>query len=256
MADRFDVRGKIALVTGASSGLGRHFAQVLAGRGARVVLAARRVDRLQALATEIQAAGGEALAVEMDVTDATSVQAALDTVLGHFGEPAEIIVNNSGVSREGWFISMDEDDFDLVMATNVKGVWLVARAFAGALVKAGKTGSMVNIASVAGLRVGSMIAAYCASKAACDHLTRAMALEMARHGIRVNAIAPGYFETDMNDTFLNSADGAKMQKRIPMRRFGEQDELSGPLLLLVSEAGSYMTGTTIVVDGGHMHSSL
>ncbi len=256
MANRFDVRGKIALVTGASSGLGRHFAQVLAAGGARVVLAARRVDRLQALADEIQAAGGEALAVAMDVTDAASVQAALDTVLSHFGEPAEIIVNNSGVSREDWFTSMDEADFDLVMDTNVKGVWLVARAFAGALVKAGKTGSMVNIASVAGLRVGGMIAAYCASKAACDHLTRVMAFEMARYGVRVNAIAPGYFETDMNDEFLNSTEGAKMQKRIPMRRFGGHDELAGPLLLLVSEAGSYMTGTTIVVDGGHMHSPL
>ncbi|MEO1360982.1 MAG: SDR family oxidoreductase, partial [Pseudomonadota bacterium] len=146
--------------------------------------------------------------------------------------------------------------FDLVMDTNTKGVWLVARTFAGALVKAGKTGSMINIASVAGKRVGYTMSAYCASKAACEHMTRAMAIEMARYGVRVNAIAPGYFETEINDAFLASEEGQKMRKRIPMRRFGEHEELSGPLLLLASEAGSFMTGTTIVVDGGHMWGSL
>ena len=256
MADRFDVSGRLALVTGASSGLGRHFARVLSAGGARVILAARRVDRLEALAAEITAAGGEALAVAMDVTDAGSVQAALDTVLAHFGEPADIIVNNSGLSREDWFTSMREEDFDLVMATNVKGVWLVARAFAGALVKAGKPGSMVNIASVAGIRAGHTLAAYCASKAACEHLTKVMALEMGRYGVRVNALAPGYFSTEINDEFLRSDEGQKMVKRVPMRRFGEHEELSGPLLLLASEAGSYMTGTTIVVDGGQLNSAL
>ncbi len=256
MANRFDVSGKIALVTGASSGLGRHFAKTLAGEGAKVILAARRLERLEALADEIKAAGGEAFPVAMDVTKAASINAALEAVLAHYGEPADIIVNNSGLSREGWFTSMGEDDFDLVMDTNVKGVWLVARAFAGALAKSGKPGSMINIASVAGLRVGYTMAAYCASKAACDHMTRAMALEMTRYNIRVNAIAPGYFETEINDEFLNGEEGAKMMKRIPMRRFGEHEELSGPLLLLASDAGGFMTGATIVVDGGHMHSSL
>ena len=256
MTNRFDVSGKLALVTGASSGLGRHFARTLAAEGARVILAARRVDRLEALAAEIKDAGGDALPVAMDVTSADSVKAALETVLAHYGEPADIIVNNSGLSRENWFTSMDEDDFDLVMDTNVKGVWLVARAFAGALAKSGKPGSMINIASVAGLRVGYTMAAYCASKAACDHMTRAMALEMTRYGIRVNAIAPGYFETEINEDFLNNDEGKKMMRRIPLGRFGEHEELSGPLLLLASDAGSFMTGTTIVVDGGHMHSSL
>lgn len=256
MANRFDVSGKIALVTGASSGLGRHFAKTLAGEGAKVILAARRLERLETLADEIKAAGGEAFPVAMDVTKAASINAALEAVLAHYGEPADIIVNNSGLSREGWFTSMGEDDFDLVMDTNVKGVWLVARAFAGALAKSGKPGSMINIASVAGLRVGYTMAAYCASKAACDHMTRAMALEMTRYNIRVNAIAPGYFETEINDEFLNGEEGAKMMKRIPMRRFGEHEELSGPLLLLASDAGGFMTGATIVVDGGHMHSSL
>lgn len=256
MADRFDLSGRIALVTGASSGLGRHFAKTLSASGAKVILAARRVDRLEALASEIEASGGEALAVSMDVTKADTIQAALEASLDRFGAPADIIVNNSGLSREDWFTNMDEDDFDLVMDTNTKGVWLVARAFAGALVKAGKSGSMINIASVAGKRVGYTMAAYCASKAACEHMTRAMAIEMARYGVRVNAIAPGYFETEINDTFLASDEGQKMRKRIPMRRFGEHEELSGPLLLLASDAGSFMTGATIVVDGGHMWGSL
>lgn len=256
MSDRFDLTGRVALVTGASSGLGRHFAKVLSSAGAKVVLAARRVDRLEALAAEIEAAGGKALAVSMDVTKADTIQAGLEATTAKFGGPADIIVNNSGLSREDWFTSMDEDDFDLVMDTNTKGVWLVARAFAGALTKAGKPGSMINIASVAGKRVGYTMSAYCASKAACEHMTRAMAVEMARYNVRVNAIAPGYFETEINDTFLNSDEGEKMRKRIPMRRFGEHEELSGPLLLLASDAGSFMTGATLVVDGGHMWSSL
>lgn len=256
MTDRFDLTGKVALVTGASSGLGRHFARILSAAGAKVVLAARRIERLEALAAEIEAAGGEALALAMDVTKADQIQAALETTIARFGGPAEIIVNNSGLSREDWFTKMSEDDFDLVMDTNVKGVWLVARAFAGALVKSGKPGSMINIASVAGLRVGHTMAAYCASKAACDHMTRAMALEMARYGVRVNAIAPGYFKTEINDEFLDSDEGEKMKKRIPMRRFGQHEELSGPLLLLASDAGGFMTGATLVVDGGHQWASL
>ncbi|MEM7493824.1 MAG: glucose 1-dehydrogenase [Pseudomonadota bacterium] len=256
MTDRFDLTGKIALVTGASSGLGRHFARTLAQSGASVVLAARRIDRLEALAAEITSAGGQALPVAMDVTYPDQVDAALETVIEHFGGPADIIVNNSGLSRENWFTQMEEADFDLVMDTNVKGVWLVARTFAAALVKAGKPGSMINIASVAGRRVGPTMAAYCASKAAVDHMTRAMAIEMARYGVRVNAIAPGYFKTEINDAFLDSEEGEKMRRRIPMRRFGQHDELSGPLLLLASEAGTFMTGSTIVVDGGHQWASL
>ncbi|MEM1035518.1 MAG: glucose 1-dehydrogenase [Pseudomonadota bacterium] len=256
MTDRFDLGGKVALVTGASSGLGKHFAGILAQARAKVVLAARRLDRLEALAAEIEAAGGEALSVAMDVTDTGQIQAGLEATIERFGGPADIIVNNSGLSRENWFTRMDEADYDLVMDTNVKGVWLVARTFAGALAKAGKPGSMINIASVAGLRVGHTMAAYCASKAACDHMTRAMAIEMARYGVRVNAIAPGYFKTEINDDFLDSDEGEKMRKRIPMRRFGQHAELSGPLLLLASDAGSFMTGSTIVVDGGHQWASL
>lgn len=256
MSDRFDLTGRIALVTGASSGLGRHFAKVLSASGAKVILAARRKDRLDALAAEIEASGGEALAVSMDVTKADTIQAALEATVARFGGPADIIINNSGMSREDWFTNMTEEDYDMVMDTNTKGVWMVARTFAGALVNAGKPGSMINIASVAGKRVGYTMSAYCASKAACEHMTRAMAVEMSRYRVRVNAIAPGYFETEINDSFLASDEGEKMRKRIPMRRFGEHEELSGPLLLLASDAGSFMTGATLVVDGGHMWSSL
>lgn len=252
MTDRFDLTGKVALVTGASSGLGKHFASVLAEAGAKVVLAARRVDRLETLAADIEAAGGEALAVAMDVTKADTIEAALAATIERFGGPADIIVNNSGLSRDDFFINMDEADFDLVMDTNTKGVWLVAKTFAGALVKAGKPGSVINIASIIARRVSHTLIAYAASKAACEHMTRSMAIEMARYGVRVNAIAPGYFETEINDEFLNSELGQRMKTRIPMRRFGEHDELSGPLLLLASEAGSFMTGSTIVVDGGHV----
>ena len=256
MSDRFDLAGRIALVTGASSGRGRHFAKVLSASGAKVILAARRKDRLDALAAEIEASGGEALAVSMDVTKADTIQAALEATVARVGGPADIIINNSGMSREDWFTNMTEEDYDMVMDTNTKGVWLVARTFAGALVNAGKPGSMINIASVAGKRVGYTMSAYCASKAACEHMTRAMAVEMSRYGVRVNAIAPGYFETEINDSFLASDEGEKMRKRIPMRRFGEHEELSGPLLLLASDAGSFMTGATRGGDGGHMWSSL
>ena len=251
MVQRFDVSGKIALITGASSGLGAHFARTLAAAGAKVVLAARRLDRLAALAAEIQAAGGQALAVEMDVTKADTVKAALASTVAHYGGPADIIVNNSGLSREDFFTDMSEEDFDLVMDTNVKGVWLVARTFGGALAATGKPGSMINIASITALRPSKTLLAYGASKAAVDHMTRIMALEMARYGVRVNALAPGYFLTDINSEHLTGPGGEKMLERVAMRRFGKHDELSGPLLLLASDAGSYMTGTTITVDGGH-----
>ncbi|MEL6831243.1 MAG: glucose 1-dehydrogenase, partial [Pseudomonadota bacterium] len=255
MNNRFGLDGKVALVTGASSGLGRHFAKVLAEAGAKVVLAARRLDRLEALADEIRSNGGDALPVALDVTDSASIDAALASTIAHYGQPAQIVVNNSGLSRDSFFTSMSEEDYDLVMDTNAKGVFMVAKTFGAALVKSGLPGSIINIASITALRPSYTLLAYSASKAACEHMTRIMALEMARYGVRVNAIAPGYFETEINDTFLLSEEGGKMLKRVPMRRFGEHDELSGPLLLLASDAGSYMTGTTLVVDGGHVQSS-
>lgn len=252
----FDLTGKTALITGASGGLGESFARALSGAGAGVVLAARRLEKLEALATDIRSGGGEALAVEMDVTKPESVESAFATVQEKLGGPVDIIVNNSGISRDNWFTKMTEEDWRAVMDTNLDGVWRVAKAGANALMEAGKPGSIINIASITAKRPQHTIAAYAASKAAVDHFTRVMALELARYGIRANALAPGYFKTDINDEFLDSEAGDKMRKRIPMRRFGDHKELSGALLLLASDAGSYMTGTTIAVDGGHLVSSL
>lgn len=252
----FELTGKTALVTGASSGLGANFARILARSGARVILAARRLDKLEVLAGEIEEAGGAALPVRMDVTDPASVETAFAEIQSKWGAPADIIINNSGIARDEWFTKMSEEDWRAVMDTNLDGVWRVAKAGANALMEAGKPGSIINIASITGLRPQPAIAAYAASKAAVDHLTRVMALELARYGIRVNAIAPGYFKTDINDEFLESELGEKMRKRVPMRRYGDYDELAGPLLLLASQAGSYMTGATMVVDGGHVVSAL
>lgn len=251
----FDLSGQRALVTGASSGLGLRFAKTLAEAGAEVIVAARRLDRLETLAGEIIAAGGRALPVQMDVTSKESVEAAFAAIAAS-GSPADIIVNNSGLSREDWLVKMDEDDWDLVMETNLKGVWRVAKAGAGALIEAGLPGSVINIASITAFRPSQTIGAYATSKAGVVHLTHAMALEWARFGIRVNALAPGYFETDINADFMQTAAGKAMIARVPMRRLGHIEDLSGPLLLLASRAGAYMTGATIPVDGGHLQAPL
>ncbi|MEO1405874.1 MAG: SDR family oxidoreductase [Pseudomonadota bacterium] len=253
--DLFDLSGRRALVTGASSGLGANFAKVLASAGAEVILAARRVDRLEALADSIAQAGGSAFPVPMDVTDEGSILAAFDAIDAR-GGPATILVNNSGLSRESWLTDMTEADWDTVIGTNLKGAWRVAQETAKRMIAAETGGSVINISSITAFRPAHMLGAYAPSKAAIQHLTHVMALEWARAGIRVNAIAPGYFSTEINNEFLASEPGEKMRKRVPMRRFGELEELSGPLLLLASDAGSYMTGSTLVVDGGHLQSSL
>ena len=252
----FDLTGKTALITGASGGLGGSFARTLSKAGATVVLAARRLEKLEALAGEIKSQGGKALAVSLDVTDPKSVDDAFATIQKELGGPADIIVNNSGISRDNWFTQMTEEDWRAVMDCNLDGVWRVAKGGANALMEAGKPGSIINIASITAKRPQLTIAAYASSKAAVEHFTRVMALELARYGIRANALAPGYFKTDINDEFLDSEPGDKMRKRIPMRRFGDHEELAGALLLLASDAGSYMTGATIAVDGGHLVSTL
>ena len=252
----FSLANRTALVTGASSGLGEHFAHVLAGAGATVVIAARRMDRLEDVAADIAAKGGKALPVEMDVTRDGSVVAAFDSIREALGRPCDIVINNSGMSREGWFREQSEEDWNAVIDTNLTGVWRVGKHATNAMIAAGAKGAIVNIASITAHRTQFMTTAYCVSKAGVDHLTRHMALENARYGIRVNAISPGYYKTAINDEYLDSEAGEAMRKRIAFRRFGEYRELDGALLLLSSEAGSYMTGSTIVVDGGHLLSPI
>lgn len=248
----FSLANRTALVTGASSGLGRHFAHVLAGAGATVVVAARRMDKLEEVVSEISEKGGQALAVEMDVTSDGSVVAGFDSIREALGRPCDVVINNSGMSREGWFREQSEEDWNAVIDTNLTGVWRVGKHATNAMIAAGAKGSIVNIASITAHRPQMMTTAYCVSKAGVDHLTRHMALENARYGIRVNAISPGYYKTAINDEYLESDAGEAMRKRIAFRRFGEYRELDGALLLLSSEAGSYMTGSTVVVDGGHL----
>ena len=253
MADRFDLTGKVALVTGASGGLGLHFAHTLAEAGAKVALAARRMEQLEA---NVAAIGGDAsIAVAMDVTDPDSVDRGMAEVAERLG-PAGIVVNNSGVTATRSALDLAADEWDRIMDTILKGAWLVARAAARRLIEARLPGSIINIASILGFRVAGHVAPYAASKAGLVQLTQALALEWARHRIRVNAIAPGYIETDLNRDFFASNPGKALIARIPQRRLGQIGDLDGALLLLASDASAYMTGSSIVVDGGHLQSSL
>ena len=254
--ERFQLKGRRVLVTGASSGLGRHFALTLAQAGASVVVvAARSVDKLGAVVADIKAAGGEGFALRLDVTDAASVRAGFDELAAQVGVP-DVIINNAGVAVSRPLLQQTEADWDSVVNTNLKGAWLVAQEGARRLVDAKLPGTIINIASITGERVAGGVAPYCASKAGVIHLTRAMALELARHGIRVNALAPGYVQTELNRDFLASEAGERLKSRIPQRRFGLPEELDGALLLLASEAGAYMTGSVIFADGGHLVSTL
>jgi NAD(P)-dependent dehydrogenase (short-subunit alcohol dehydrogenase family) len=246
--DLFDLSGVTALVTGASSGLGARFAEVLAAHGAKVVLAARRVDRLKALQEKI----GEAQVVPLDVTERASMAPAFDAAEKAFG-PVTLLVNNAGVVNEGKFIDTAPLEWERVRQTNVDAVWHLSQEFAKRLIAAKTEGTIINIASILGFRVTPGEAAYCVSKAAVAQMTNALALELARYKIRVNAIAPGYIMTEMTETFLNSLASAETKKRIPQRRVGDPSDLDGALLLLASKkASGFMTGSTIVVDGGHM----
>lgn len=255
MTDISNLDGRKALVTGASSGLGRHFATVLAQAGAHVALAARRTDSLQEVRAAISDAGGTAEVVELDVTDSGSVRRAVAQAADALGG-LDILVNNAGVTANASFLDMDEDAWDKVVDTNLKGCFLVAQETARRMRDGGKGGSIVNIASILGMRVAGHVSSYIASKGGLVHLTKAMALELARYDIRVNALCPGYLETELNQDFFASDAGKALIRRIPQRRLGRLEELDGPLLLLCSDAGSYMTGSVIAVDGGHLVSSL
>jgi len=254
-ANLFSLTGKTALVTGASGGLGRYFATVLASAGARVVVAARQGDKLDGLVRELEDQGHQARAVTMDVTRKESVELAFDAANAEYGDIG-VLVNNAGIAIDKPFLEQKETDWDAVMDTNLKGAWLVARAFSKRIADTPQEASIINIASILGLRVTGNLTPYCASKAGLIQLTKAMALELARYKIRVNAIAPGYVETGINRGFFASEAGQRAIKRIPMRRIGQFGDLQGPLLLLASGASGYMTGSVIEVDGGHVNNAL
>jgi len=251
VSDLFSLKGKTALVTGASQGLGERFAKILAEHGAKVALAARQVEKLKALKAEIEANGGRASTTKLDVTDAASIDTCLDQVEKNLG-PIDILVNNAGVAVSKSVLDQTEADWDKVVDTNLKGAFFTAQAAAKRMVISGDGGTIVNIASVLALEVIGHLAPYAASKGGIWQVTKTMALELARHKIRVNALAPGYIITDINREFLEGPTGQQMVKKIPERRFGEPEDLDGALLLLASDAGRYMTGSIIVVDGGFM----
>ena len=246
----FGVAGQVALVTGASSGIGRHFASVLAAAGAKVALAARRVDRLTKLAGEIEAAGGQSLPIACDVTHSDDVAAAVATAENELG-PLTLLVNNAGVVVSKPLFEHSEADWDHVVDTNLKGAWLMAREFAQHLVGLKRPGRIINISSVLGFRTIGRVPAYCAAKAGLTHLTQVLAMELARYGILVNALAPGYIETDFNRAFFQTEPGKALISRIPLKRLGQTEDLDGALLFLASPASAYVTGAVISVDGGH-----
>lgn len=256
MARAGELTGRKVLITGASSGLGQHFARLCAAHGAQVAVAARRSDRLRALLEELPADSGRAhAAVELDVCDADAVRKAVRQTAETLGG-LDILVNNAGTARSGSPLNQTINDFDAVMDVNLRGVWLMAAECGRYWREKAVPGNIINIASVLGERVASGVAAYCVSKAGVVQMTKAFALDLARHDIRVNALAPGYFETEINAGFFETDAGKQMIKRIPMRRIGNFEDLNGPFLLLASDASRYMTGAIMPVDGGHLVSSM
>ncbi|HEY0222988.1 MAG TPA: glucose 1-dehydrogenase [Pseudolabrys sp.] len=250
-AEMFSLKGRVALVTGASSGLGQQFARALADNGASVALVARRRDRIAELAKAIEAAGGRAVAIEADVTDRAAMTRAFDEAEKAFGT-VTILVNNAGIAHGGRAIDMSGEEWRKVLGVDLDAVFFWAQEAARRMLAAKKLGAIVNIASVLGLAVAKGAVAYATAKAGVVQLTKALAVELAFKGVRVNAIAPGWFVTEMNDDYLTGEAGAAIKREIPMGRFGKDGELDGALLLLVSDAGSYITGATVVADGGQV----
>jgi NAD(P)-dependent dehydrogenase (short-subunit alcohol dehydrogenase family) len=250
-AELFDLKGRVALITGASSGLGERFAQVLAANGASVALVARRADRLKALQERIEKAGGRAIAIEADVLDRKAMTRAFEQTEKALGT-VTILVNNAGIAHATRAVDITPEEWRRILSVDLDSVFFWAQEAAKRMLAADKKGAIINIASVAGLGVSKGIAAYATAKAGVVQLTKALGLELAFKGVRVNAIAPGWFMTDINREFLSSEAGAALKREIPMGRFGEQGDLDGALLLLASDAGAYMAGTTIVADGGQI----
>lgn len=250
----FNVAGKRVVITGASSGLGAHFAKLFYDEGADVGLLARRKEKLLDLAQTLTGRGKVAIA-QCDVMDVTAVETAFADIHKALGG-IDVLINNAGVAHQSTALKQTPADYDAVMDTNLRGAWLAAVTTANLMVADGTRGIIINIASILGTRVTNNVAAYAISKAGVLQMTRALALEWARHSIRVNSLSPGYFSTEINAEFFASEAGAALIKRLPQRRLGELSELDGPIMLLASGAGSFMTGTDIVVDGGHLVSSL
>lgn len=247
----FNLTGKTALVTGASSGLGAHFATVLAGAGANLILAARRIEALEAVADIARGKGASAKTLQLDVTNPASLHSLSGAIAG-----VDIVVNNAGIVRNAAALDVTGEDWDAVTDTNLKGMFFVAQAAAKAMRAAKTPGSIINVASILGLRQAGAVLPYAVSKAGVIQMTKVLALELARFNIRVNALAPGYLDTELNRDFLQTDAGQSLVKRIPQRRLGQLTDLDGPLLLLASNASGYMTGSVLAIDGGHLVSSL
>jgi 3-oxoacyl-[acyl-carrier protein] reductase len=251
-ADLFSLKGRVALVTGASSGLGLQFSHALADNGAAVALVARRADRLAAAKKAIDAAGGKAMTIEADVTDRAAMTRAFDAAEKAFGT-VTILVNNAGIAQSPVrAVDVTPEEWRKVLSVNLDAVFHCSQEGARRMLAAGKHGSIINVASVLGIGVAKGVAAYAAAKAGVVQITKALAVELAFKGVRVNAIAPGWFVTEINDAYLTSEAGAALKREIPMGRFGKEGDLDGALLLLASDAGSYITGATLVVDGGQV----
>jgi NAD(P)-dependent dehydrogenase (short-subunit alcohol dehydrogenase family) len=251
MPGLFDVSQEIILVTGASQGLGRQFARLLSAHGAAVVLAARQTAKLKSLEDEIKAQGGRAVAVQMDVTDTASIATAIDSAEAALG-PISVLINNAGIAVEKLAVDQTEADWDSVINANLKGAYFTATELARRMIARQQPGNIVNIASVLGVGVMKFLSPYTISKAGIIQATKAMALEFAGNRIRVNALAPGYIDTEMNHDFWATPSGEKLTKRIPQRRIGAEADLDGAIMLLASSASRYMTGSVITVDGGFL----
>ena len=249
----FDLTGKVALITGGATGIGRGIAEGLADAGASIVIAARRLDKCEETCQVIhERTEVKTFPYRCDITDKNQIQELVEAVIKEFGH-IDILVNNSGIGgSEKPVLKMSDEDWDRVIDTNLKGVFLLSRAAVSKMVEQGKGGKIINVASIGGMIGWPNMAAYCASKGGCIQLTKVMALEWVRYNIQVNAILPGYFETPMNTAFFASEAGQKVIKNnIPMRRLAQTDEIKGVAILLASQASSFMTASAVVIDGGH-----